>query len=325
MVVTVESYLKENIDDHVMIKTWSKKNPLPAYLREIYNPYEMIILDTSCILLEIIDEVPRADAIQKHIKRIGEVTNYKKVLYFKNITGYRRKSLIYNRIPFIIEDGQMFLPFLSLDLKKTCPYAVKKVTAFSVSEQKAYLYFLYNKDLIMNATDYAKTMRVTPMTASRTLNRLYDANLFTYKIGGKTGRSKEYKRIPDPEYFEKGKVLLRSPIKEVIHVRNAPNGAVVAGLEALGQLSMLNKPEHPIRAISRDRLNQVEVEVIENKDIIKDEKLVELQIWEYEPKEFSDKNHVDIMSLYASLKVETDERVEQALEEVLRGETWYTG
>ncbi|MCF8020028.1 MAG: plasmid pRiA4b ORF-3 family protein [Vallitaleaceae bacterium] len=40
------------------------------------------------------------------------------VLLYKDITRYRRKSLIENRIAFVIEDGQMYLPFLGLDLKK---------------------------------------------------------------------------------------------------------------------------------------------------------------------------------------------------------------
>jgi hypothetical protein len=39
---------------------------------------------------------------------------------------------------------------------------------------------------------------------------------------------------------------------------------------------------------------------------------------------FSKQSHVDLLSLFASLKEEKDERIEQALEEVLRAESWYT-
>lgn len=46
---------------------------------------------------------------------------------------------------------------------------------------------------------------------------------------------------------------------------------------------------------------------------------MELELWDYDPGQFSDTSHVDLLSLYASLKEETDERVLQALEEVLRG------
>jgi hypothetical protein len=98
----------------------------------------------------------------------------------------------------------------------------------------------------------------------------------------------------------------------------------VAGFDALAELSMINPSDHPIMAIDRNQLNKERIEIVKNKDLIKDTHLVELQLWDYDPKMFSNKNHVDVLSLYASLKDETDERVEQALEEVLRGELWYT-
>jgi hypothetical protein len=99
---------------------------------------------------------------------------------------------------------------------------------------------------------------------------------------------------------------------------------LTAGLDALAELSMINPPNYPVMAVSRNQFNNQEIEIIKNKDLIKDTQLVELQIWDYDPKQFSDTNHVDLLSLYASLKEENDERIEQALEEVLRGESWYT-
>ena len=162
------------------------------------------------------------------------------------------------------------------------------------------------------------------MTASRILNNLYDAKLLTYEIGGKTGRSKEYRRVKDPEYFDKARPFIKSPIKKVVYVKSAPEGALVAGIEALAALSMINPPSHPVRAISRGNMNKADIDILKNKDIAKDEKLVELEIWDYDPKKFTNKQHVDLLSLYMSLKEEKDERVEQALEEALRGEPWYT-
>lgn len=324
MILTVEPYLKKNIDEHVTIKLNKEKNKFPVFLKNIYNFYEMRIVDISCVLLEIQEEAPGVDVIKKHIKRIEKLTNQQIVLYYKTITWYRRKSLIENRIPFIIEDGQVFLPFLGLDLKKTPQHEDKEVTTFSVSAQLAFLYFLYNKDAVVNTTEFARNMGFTTMTASRALNELYDAKLVIYKIGGKTGRSKEYNRISDPEYFEKGRVYMKTPVKRVIYVQKVPENALIAGLEALAELSMINSPGHMIRAISSKDLNKQDIKIIKNKDIVKDHKFVKLEIWEYDPKLFTEKKYVDIMSLYSSLKEEKDERIEQALEEVLRGEVWYT-
>lgn len=320
----VELYLKENIDNQITIEPWQDKSKFPIFLRDIYNFYEMTIFDKPLILLEILNEAPGVEAIQKHIKRIEELTNQQTVLYYRKITRYRRKSLIENRISFVVEDGQMFLPFLGLDFKKNTQGTEEKTGVFSASAQLAYLFFLYNKDKTANATDFAKEMRFTVMTASRALNDLYDAKLITFETGGKTGRSKKYRRIPDPEYFKKGLAHIKSPIKKVVYVNLAPEGALIAGLDALANISMINSSGHAVRAISQKQFGKEALEIIKNRDIVKDQKLIELEIWEYDPTQLTDMKYVDIMSLYASLREKKDERIEQALQEVLRGETWYT-
>ena len=86
---------------------------------------------------------------------------------------------------------------------------------------------------------------------------------------------------------------------------------------------MINPPGHKVRAIYSADVNKNNLEIVNNKDIIRDNELVELQIWGYDPKIFTDKKIVDVASLYASLKEENDERIEQALEEVLREKKWY--
>ena len=324
MAIIVEPYLKENIDANITIKPWNVKNTFPVFLRSNYNFYEMTILGTLCVLVETTNEMPGIDTLKKHIKRIEALTDHQSVIFYKEISRYRRKSLIENRISFVIEDGQMYLPFVGLDLKKVPQYIEKEVKYFSTSAQLAYLYFLYHKNEIVNMTEFADRMGFTKMTASRALNDLYHANLITYRIGGKTGRSKEYKRITDPEYFLKGSSYIKTPVRKIVYTKIKPLGALTAGLDALSELSMINPPSYPIVAISRNQYKNQKIEIIKNRDLIKDTSLVELQIWDYDPKPFSDNNYVDVLSLYASLKEENDERIEQALEEVLRGEPWYT-
>jgi predicted transcriptional regulator len=320
----IESYLKENVDTHATIKPWYEENKFPVFLRNHYNFYEMKILGTPCILMEIADDMPGVVTLQKHTKRVEIIANRPIVVCYKELTRYRRKSLIENRVPFVVEDGQMYLPFLALDLKKASEHVKTEVKHFSVSAQKAYLYFLYNENEVVNMTECAEKLGCTKMTASRALNELYRTNLITCEIGGKTGRSKEYKRIPDPEYFRKGHGYLKSPVKKIVFLETEPFGALTAGLEALAEVSMINPPGHPVRAVGREQFKTQEFEGIKNKDVINDTQLVELQIWAYDPTQFSHTKHVDLVSLYASLQEEKDERIEHALEEVLQAEPWYT-
>lgn len=99
---------------------------------------------------------------------------------------------------------------------------------------------------------------------------------------------------------------------------------LVAGLEALSKKSMLNPPGHFVRAIAMATFKEINIEPIEEGNITGFENLTELQIWEYDPRLFKEKDRVDIVSLYATLQEEKDERVEQALEAALGGEAWYT-
>ncbi|PKL10363.1 MAG: hypothetical protein CVV52_18795, partial [Spirochaetae bacterium HGW-Spirochaetae-8] len=73
--LSIEKYLRHNIDDHLMIKTWTEVSRTPLYLRELYKFYEMSILNMICILLEVLGPIPDIDTIKKHVKRIGELTD----------------------------------------------------------------------------------------------------------------------------------------------------------------------------------------------------------------------------------------------------------
>jgi len=322
--LSVEKHLRHTIDDHLMIKTWTEVSRTPLYLRELYKFYEMSILDMICILLEVLGPIPDIDTIKKHVKRIGELTDRPVVFMYKSLSRYRRRSLIINRIPFLLEDGQMYLPFLGLSLGKV-PEIVEEAehSIFSPSTQLAYLFFLYNRDTVVNTTALATLLNVTPMTASRALQNLLEAGLVTYETGGKTGRSKEYRRIDDPLYFQKGTVLLSSPVKKIVYIKDVADVTLISGLDALASLSIINFPGHRVRAIGQDFLAESGLEIVYDRAYAQDEKLVELEIWTYNPWIFSTDGHVDLLSLYLSLKVLNDERVDQALIEILGRTSWY--
>jgi len=323
LIKSVLTYLKENINDDVMINSWEDKSQLPLLLRNNYNFFRMEILNQQSILMEVKEDSPNIEQLQKHIFQIRNHTKYPIVLLYNELSRYRRRSLIENRISFLIKDGQMYLPFLGLDLNKATEFIENKSKPFSTPAQIAYLFFLYNPESVVNVTEFAKKMNFNSMTASRALNDLYNTRLITYEVSGKTGRSKEYKRISDPEYFNIGKDYLKSPVREIVYTIKEPEGACLAGLYALSNSSMLNPPKNYVYAISKDDFYKSNIDIIKNRDLIDDMKLVELEIWNYDPKLFSYNNHLDLMSLYLSLRELKDERVEQALNEVLQGESWY--
>lgn len=109
----------------------------------------------------------------------------------------------------------------------------------------------------------------------------------------------------------------------MLYTEIQPYGTIVSGLEALSSLSMLNPPTNMIRAMSKEDFQDLELTIEKDADLIRDNDFVELEIWNYNPKLFSKNGLVDPASLYACLKNEKDERVEQALEVVLGSNEWY--
>jgi hypothetical protein len=321
----LEIYLKKNVDENSKTIPWNGKERLPIYLLDQYHFYEAEILNTGCILMEIVREAPEIGSIKKHIKMIQDEAGCHVVLVYQSISSFRRKTLIENRIPFLVENGQMYLPFLGLDLVNIVEKQEDKITSFSSSTQLTFLYFLYNPELLLNTSKLAKFLNMTNMTSSRALNDLYDLGLLSYDIGGITGRSKNYQRIKDPAYYREGLKYLKNPVWKVVYAANDVEGALLAGLEALSMVTMLNPPPNPVRAISKEKLLDVQASLVNDKDRIADEKLIELEIWLYDPAMLSSANQVDKLSLTLSLKDINDERVEQAIDDMVKGEKWYTG
>jgi hypothetical protein len=323
VVTTIEQFFKDNLNLDIKVDYYPGIKLFPLFLSNIYRFYKTTLLDVPCILLEPIQNLYSMDALYKHINLVKSIGCNEVVLVLKGITQYKRRSLITQRIPFIIEGKQIFLPFLGMHLSKTWLENKTKPKIFTPSAQLTFLYFLYGKIEKINATQLAVVLNKSVMSASRALTDLFDTNLLTYQVGGKTGKSKVYCKIPDPLFFKRGKEYLYSPIQKKVFVKKAPPNALMSGLEALARLTMLNPPEHRILAVGNQYLRQAFQNIHYFTDNDFDEMGIILEIWDYPPELFSYNDQVDLVSLYACLKDQQDERIKQALEEALRGESWY--
>lgn len=324
MKMIFEKYLSDNIGEKIEIEPWTEQNTLPVVLTEKYHYYQTEILGVRCLLTAPQDDSPGVVVLQKQIKMLKRYTDLRVVLVFKAISRYKRRQLIISRVPFLIENGQMYLPFMGLDLKDDLKADEQEQEKFTALMQLVYLMFLYAPEMKMTATELANRLECSAMQAVRALSGLYERNLLVYDIGGKTGRGKYYHRIGDPEYYQKGQIYLVNPILRVEHTDAIISGYPRAGLDALSQMSMMNPNEYPEQAIGKTDVQKLRDTFVKESGRIKDEKLPEVQIWRYDPTRLSKNGCVDIVSLYLSLKDMQDERVEQAISERLKGETWYT-
>ena len=127
------------------------------------------------------------------------------------------------------------------------------------------------------------------------------------------------------ELWNKAHPFLASPVKKVIYLPKdySQSGEIyLSGLSALAEYSMINAPANRVCAMSLTRFNELKkgnrIETIPSEA---DEK-IELQLWRYSPHIFFKDKTVDKLSLYLSLKNDPDERVEEALEELMDTIEW---
>lgn len=318
------NYLRETVGDEAILSPWVERHNLPLYLTEKYDFYSVQLLGVPCVFIDVLTESPLVGRMLKIIDMIRKQnSDYYYVFLFKDISTYKRKSLIQNRVAFVVENGQMYLPFLGLDLSNQTKTRNTPKDFFSSTTQLVYLFWLYHPDWTLDATDLGFKLGISRVHANRTLNELCDLNLLDFQISGPTARNKIYHRIPDTDYYRQGKGYLKNPVKKTVYMVGPGEKYKYAGLDALSKISMLNPPERTVLAVHRKEAKRIEDRFITDIEQADDEQAVEVQIWQYNPDMLTETDQVDIVSLDLTLEPIKDDRIEQALEANMKGESWF--
>jgi len=321
MINQIINYLEENVQTDIKYNYWDRKKDLIFRFQDRYNYYETELLGNKVVLIEEKNDKATIDEIKKLMQMLRKYMPNNTVMIFTELSSYKRKIMIQERIPFIIANGQMYLPFLGLDLSLRTEEVINKMESLSSSTQLLYLYFLYNKLEVKSIHNIAQMFQITNMHASRILKELYQRGLITFEVGGKTKRTKFYKRIGDPEYYIKGSQYLQNPVQDIVTTnKKIISHGLKCGLPALAEMSLLNKPKYESYIISKNIRNKL-AHTSNDAHII--DKIIKYEVWAYDPSLITTSNYVDILSLYLSLRDLDDPRVDEQLIELMRGESWY--
>tara|TARA_R110002072_G_scaffold288828_2_gene455135 strand:+ start:17058 stop:18029 length:972 start_codon:yes stop_codon:yes gene_type:complete len=264
-------------------------------------------------------EHPAPDQIQQQMEQIHKILKLQPVYLFDKVDTYTRKRLVQNKTAFIVGNKQMYIPYMLIDFeeKKTSKETKEYL---SPSAQCILIYHLLVESLDdCNLKFIAETLTYSNMTITRSVKELETFGLC------ELGRSKD-KRV----WFVKGAKELwalanekmRSPVKKRVWVEELPRNQhlINGGITALSKYTNLSEDKQQTYAINTEVYKQLKRDhklVAENKKYGQ----VAIEIWKYDPNILSAKDEVDPISLYLSLRTEEDERVQQALEQMIN-ELW---
>lgn len=294
----------------VRYEEWEYRNYLPVYIMDSYDVYQARIGNTRCIMLKPLEELATLPALTKQIKRIQTIDNVPVVLNLETVTSYRKKSLIKNNIPFIT-NKQLYLPFIGamlMDEEET----QKPPKKFVYSTQQLFLFYLYNNKKRMYISEAKKHLPYTAMTLTRAVKQLESTNLFFIAKDGvnKFIESKHSRK----DLFTKAKPYLSTPVIRTgyIYKTQVTEDMVFSGETALSEKTLLRPNRVVTYAINEKDYDKTLLQ----KELIDPDKSVKLELWAYNPNQFSGNANADDISVILSFKDTTDERIEEAIVEL---------
>lgn len=322
----VQEYLKTTLGISVHMKPWDQANSLPLYLKEAFALYSTDLLGHVCLLAIDQGLSQRTTgqiftALRKLAERWG-----KSVIYIAaTLSSVNRFRFVEAKMPFIVPGKQLYLAPLGIDFRKAYEKPIKEQTeSLSPIAQLLILQLLHGNDLEQETpTKLAARLGYAKMTIGRAFDEL---EVLGFAEGRKQGKERHI------HFTKQGKALwdyalpaMRDPVKRRIllsDLGHARQPLIAAGETALSQYSNITPPSHATYAI---HAGSAEAKTlvgygIEAQDA--EEDYIELQLWTYDPRLLSTDGAVDRLSLYLSLREEKDERVQQAMEAMLRSMRW---
>lgn len=325
LIEQLEKYFLDVLGIRVSLPSWEKKRDLPQYLRNSYDYFSMRILGAEYVVMVDLKKGERTPAnIRKDWEQIRSRYNLEGVYVAKAIMSYNRKRLVEQRMPFVVPGNQMYLPTLGIDLREHFNQLRKKKEILSPSTQALILYVIYQKVTgVIKPAEIAKSLGYAAMTMTRAFDELEEAGIGEYSVSGKE-RHLHFLEL-GKSFWESVLPLLATPVKKRLYVEADAKirKSNRAGLTALAAYTEIAEPEVPIFAYSNDEWKALQLQQKKIHELPYPEaKSVAIELWKYSPSILAQEGKVDRLSLYLSLKESGDERVQSALDELLRGIQW---
>lgn len=305
-------YLENALNIKVTCRDWPGQDLLPYLLTDRYRFQMALLGEMDALFVYPIGESEPISTIKKHFSIISKAAAVPPVLILKKCSARQRKALIDNHIAFIVEDRQIYLPFLGILLQETFSAQTNVKAPLLPSAQMLLFYYIYSKEPELLMNQLPGKLQLSAMSVSRAVSQLEEAELLrTYKIGvNKIITSDHYGQ----ELYSKAEGFLRSPVKKQGYLESASVGpACRAGLAALAEYTMLNPPGVDTFALKKLPDPQVQPE----HSLSDANAQACIQLWTYDPQILSCNGCVDVLSLHQSLKGETDERIQGELDGLL--------
>lgn len=326
----IQSYVQDILGIKASIVR-STNLQVPFFIKDTYELVSMQLTLTEKHAYDVLLIVQKEDAypgivsLRRHLNQIHKVTSEPLVYVNNALTAADRKRLISHHVNFIQPHLQLFIPELALDMREV--YRQQRtnlaVDKFFPATQ-AVLIACFNRGWsttkAYTSSQIAQGLDYSRVTLSKVIDQLIAKDIL---IRGEKARTYHFNE-PVRSVFEKAIPHLKSPVKRVIFTNaklEVGKGVFWAGETALAQYSMLAEPSKPTYALTQESFSKLLKQGLVSETESIDEINATIELWTY-PNPMAEAEIADPLSLFLSLKDNTDERIHIALEEMMGEVTW---
>ena len=286
---------------------------LSFMLLGLYNLYECDFNGHRFILMcHKKKAVYTPGAVAAHMAQIQAATGLQAVFATTEMPSYKRARFLEKHIPFIIPGKQMYLPFAGLLLTESDSPAPKKFDSLGNLAQILILAKLMKRfaDLLSIGTA-CSMFQYSRISVIRAFDELEH-----FQLARRCPATKHLEFIADNgKLWKKALPLLHNPQRRIIGLEKIPQGLSVyeSGINALSKHSMLSPDPQMEYAVEAKAFNKLGIKPecpIEDAPVL-------IELWSYAPAIIRG-NSIDPFSLYLTLKDNPDDRVQIALETMLK-------
>ena len=299
------------------IKTTYPDEPpvsMPNYIFARYRLQKVALDGINVLFVYPKEELESISAVKKHLVRIEKMLEVPTVLVLDHLTYRQKEYLLRDHIPFVVEGKQIYLPFMAVYLQERSDGEKKEPDTMLPSAQLLLLHYIYHGCGELVTSEATQKLSFTATSISRASRQLKDMGLVQTE---KRGVQKViYSEKTPEELFSLAKERMRNPVKRIIYVPKAEICAELplSGYSALSEYTMINPPA--VKCLAADSISKWEKMSSGRLQNADDQCAVEL--WRYDPRKLTSDRCVDRLSLALALGDERDERVEDAVEGMLK-------
>jgi hypothetical protein len=315
----LKEFIEKTLHQKIELERYDKLEQLPLILRTNYDLYDMEINGLHCLLARPKEGTGLVE-LRKQQKRLETLTGMYCVLYLTWMNQYSRDKMLEEGIPFVLENRQVYMPFLGVLLRPKETRELKPCSGVSFLTQKLLLLALYNRWENVTVTRAAEHLKVSKMSITRCFDEIDSLEV---PVLVKKGRIRYISSNGDKKnQWGILKSFMRIPVIQEFYLEEDISANLIkSGISALSEFSMLGDNSYPTCAITKTQMKEYGIR--ERRQVPKGEVpgCVVQELGYLIP--YKDGKVIDPLTTLLIMEHEREEpRVDKALDEMLEEYVW---